>query len=445
MFYLGNCLHPCNVSFNWGIWEWSRYQVSNLVLRHGIHELQITLTGFCSRTISNWSSPWERTLSVECNDRSADYGFFCKSDDDCETNAKCIPKGEISTCDCKSNHIWINGHCCDANVPIGGACESDIQCRDKTYSGVCLNSICRCGEGNNAIENGCFAADSPVNGVFVPYIQCKDRIFSDVCLNSTCRCGEGFISEENKCLAANVSIGGECVSDTQCSDVNYNGVCVNSICSCREGYFSLGNKCLSGNVTLGGYCSLKDQCSGSIHADVCRDEKCVCKSGYVSYNLTCYLESNFDNMCFSGNKTCRDSTRECSIAHNQYVGMCVCKSEYLGFGENCLKGNLAINQTCERNEQCTAVHDLECQNGTCMCRDGHVPVKETYCKPLGINGKDAAKLCLNQKQGLYFHFTSLIAKHFHNLNIFMVNIMLYRGILTRDFVCVGRNYKNALL
>ncbi|XP_062584954.1 uncharacterized protein LOC134246581 [Saccostrea cucullata] len=33
-----------------------------------------------------------------------------------------------------------------------------------------------------------------------------------------------------------------------------------------------------------------------------------------------------------------------------------------------------------------------------MCRDGHVTVNETYCKPVEINGKEPAKMFLNQEQ-----------------------------------------------
>ncbi|XP_062578805.1 uncharacterized protein LOC134240738 isoform X2 [Saccostrea cucullata] len=400
----GYCLNPCDVSIS-NLWTNRRHKLSELVFKYGHQERQISLKEFCPDDYYNFFG-YRRTLevvrlSVDCSNQRLDYiHALCDINSDCGNNADCnlILNGGIGVCFRKSEHIRINGECYDADVPIGGACVSDIHCRDKTYSGICLHSTCTCGEGYvyNASENSCVAADHPVNGIFVPYIQCKDRLFSGVCLDSRCRCGEGFISRDNKCLAANVSIGGECIEDSQCSDGTYTGVCVNSKCTCREGYSSRGNKCLAENVALGGYCLLSEQCTGSIHAEVCKDERCVCKSGYVSYNQTCYRETNFDDMCFSWNTSCKDLTKECRLVKD--FGICVCKTEYLGFGEKCLEGNLKINQTCERYEQCTAVQDLECQNGTCICRDGHVPVNETYCKPVEINENDVAKMFLNQEQ-----------------------------------------------
>ncbi|XP_061175895.1 uncharacterized protein LOC133184830 [Saccostrea echinata] len=112
-----------------------------------------------------------------------------------------------------------------------------------------------------------------------------------------------------------------------------------------------------GNVTLGGFCSSKEQCTGSLHADVCKNKRCICKSGYISYNLTCY------------------------------------------------RGNLKINETCERNEQCTAASNSECQNGTCMCRDGHIPVNETDCKQVERN-KNTEKKTVHQVQANGFGATT---------------------------------------
>ncbi|XP_062596058.1 prion-like-(Q/N-rich) domain-bearing protein 25 [Saccostrea cucullata] len=164
-------------------------------------------------------------MSVECKDWKYVYSrVFCKYEGDCGENAECISQGPIGICYCKPYHIRINGYCYRADVPVGGKCIVNIQCRDTTYSGVCKNHICRC----------------------------------------------------------------------------------------RVGYVALGNSCYA--------------------------------------------------------------------------------------------GNLKINQTCERNEQCTAAQNLECQYGTCMCRDGHILVNETDCKPVEINKKAVEKKFLNQEQGKYFHF-----------------------------------------
>ncbi|XP_062568861.1 tenascin-like, partial [Saccostrea cucullata] len=331
-----------------------------------------------------------------------------------------------------------------ADVPIGGICVSNIQCRGSNYSGVCWNLRCTCRAGCTAIQNSCYPnAEKVTLGGFCHWKwQCTGTFNADVCKDNRCTCKSGFISHNQRCFQADVPIGGLCVSDIQCRDANYSAVCLKWKCTCREGYTAIQNSCFEGsvafggfchwnkqctgslyadvcknnscvcksgyisynqtcyqgNVAIGGFCHWNEQCTGSLHADVCKNNSCVCKSGYISYNQTCYQELNFDNVCFSWNQTCKDLTRECSILRNQNVGICVCKLEYLGFGAICLEGNLKINQSCERNEQCTATQDLECQNGTCMCRDWHVPVNETYCIPVKINGKEAGKMFLNREQ-----------------------------------------------
>ncbi|XP_062596059.1 uncharacterized protein LOC134257460 [Saccostrea cucullata] len=129
-------------------------------------------------------------------------------------------------------------------------------------------------------------------------------------------------------------------------------------------------------------------------------------------------------MCFSWKKKCKDLTRECSIFSNHDVGMCVCKSEYLGFGENCLEGNLKINQTCERNEQCNAAQNLECQNGKCTCRDMNVLVNETDCKPVEINGKAIGKMFLNQEQASFHNQGLLIGLIIFGLLVITLTVIV---------------------
>ncbi|XP_062617038.1 uncharacterized protein LOC134278763 [Saccostrea cucullata] len=162
----GNCSYQSDVSIsNLRSDSWP-HKLSELILKYGHQERRISLKEFCPSDHFNFSRSNVLytfrvvTLFVDCSHGNFDCtSALCNNNTDCGNNAECslILSGGIGVCFCKSEHIRINGRCYNANVPTGGTCVSNIQCRDRTYSGVCLESICTCGEGNHEIENGCFA------------------------------------------------------------------------------------------------------------------------------------------------------------------------------------------------------------------------------------------------------------------------------------------------
>ncbi|XP_061167664.1 uncharacterized protein LOC133176564 [Saccostrea echinata] len=86
-------------------------------------------------------------------------------------------------------------------------------------------------------------------------------------------------------------------------------------------------------------------------------------------------------------KECEEESKTCLLTGN--IGICICKSGYIGCQNECLKGNLKLNETCEQNEQCSGAFGSVCQNNTCVCRPGYVPLNDSECIMLhpGVNSQ----------------------------------------------------------
>ncbi|XP_062598957.1 uncharacterized protein LOC134260412 isoform X3 [Saccostrea cucullata] len=93
----------------------------------------------------------------------------------------------------------------------------------------------------------------------------------------------------------------------------------------------------------------------------------------ISIDIICKREAD---LC-TKDMDCEDQTKTCLLAG--LIGVCVCKPGYLGFGNECYKGNLKLNETCQRNEQCSNVSGSLCQNETCTCTQGYVQLNDSEC------------------------------------------------------------------
>ncbi|XP_062598948.1 protein kinase C-binding protein NELL1-like [Saccostrea cucullata] len=160
-----------------------------------------------------------------------------------------------------------------------------------------------------------------------------------------------------------------CTSNTKCGDASKK--CLRSpiekigICVCRSEYISFGSKCLEGNLQLNDKCQRSEQCSGTVGA-ICQNNTCVCRPRYVPLNdSSCFSPDISYDLCTS-HKECRDESKSCSMTGQ--VGICTCKSGFIGFGHECLKGNLSLNESCQRTEQCSMVLGSVCQNNRCDCK-----------------------------------------------------------------------------
>ncbi|XP_062598924.1 uncharacterized protein LOC134260368 [Saccostrea cucullata] len=89
------------------------------------------------------------------------------------------------------------------------------------------------------------------------------------------------------------------------------------------------------------------------------------------------------DLCTSSHN-CTEESKKCFLTGK--IGICVCKPEYIGFENQCLKGNLKLNDTCQRNEQCSVVSGLVCQNDTCVRGRGYVPLNDSECFPSRSGG-----------------------------------------------------------
>ncbi|XP_062614114.1 uncharacterized protein LOC134275838 [Saccostrea cucullata] len=92
----------------------------------------------------------------------------------------------------------------------------------------------------------------------------------------------------------------------------------------------------------------------------------ICKSGF----------ENAKDLCTS-TKKCEDETKTCLLKGQ--IGVCVCNPGYIGFKNECLEGNLTLNGTCKRNEQCSMVFGSVCQNNTCVCGLGYKSLNDSKC------------------------------------------------------------------
>ncbi|XP_062586870.1 uncharacterized protein LOC134248492 isoform X2 [Saccostrea cucullata] len=164
-----------------------------------------------------------------------------------------------------------------------------------------------------------------------------------------------------------------CTSGKSCEDLSKS--CSQSsteqigVCVCRDGYLRYGNKCFKGNLQLNEMCQRNVQCTGTVGL-ICHNQKCVCRQGYFQINDSVCLSSDISDSLCTSDEECRDESKSCLVRGQ--VGICACKSGFIGFGNDCLKGDLSLHESCQRNEQCSMVLGSVCENNICTCREGYV-------------------------------------------------------------------------
>ncbi|XP_062600462.1 uncharacterized protein LOC134262088 isoform X2 [Saccostrea cucullata] len=181
-----------------------------------------------------------------------------------------------------------------------------------------------------------------------------------------------------------------CTIDMDCEDQTKTCLLTGliGVCVCRPGYLGFGSECLRGNLKLNETCKQNEQCSVAF-GSVCQDGRCVCRPGYGSLNNSeCFLSDISENLCTS-TKECKDVSKRCMLTGK--IGECVCNPGYIGFGNTCLKGNLKLNETCQRSEQCSNVFGSICHNETCVCTQGYVQLNDTECVLSSIDGNLQAR------------------------------------------------------
>ncbi|XP_062598958.1 uncharacterized protein LOC134260413 isoform X1 [Saccostrea cucullata] len=130
------------------------------------------------------------------------------------------------------------------------------------------------------------------------------------------------------------------------------------------------NELIEDIMTIERKCSLLDSL---------KDERTMeinCKTNLEKLNSS-------KSLC-SSNQNCTEESKKCSLTGN--IGICKCRPGYIGLENKCLKGNLKLNDTCQRNEQCSMVSGLICQNDTCVRRRGYVPLNDSECFPSTSGG-----------------------------------------------------------
>ncbi|XP_056001716.1 uncharacterized protein LOC125653146 [Ostrea edulis] len=309
----------------------SHYRIETLQLIFRDQTLSIESCPYLDTYVYNYV--YGKTLTVDCTKWTSDkevVGRWCFLDTQCTGT---INSGvcEDWRCVCKRGYISINGHCYEADVPLGHLCISSMQCTTSPFSGVCVNYKCACRDGYINHNSTCYPDNVLVGGACVLKEQCTGTNHSGVCKNRRCTCKEGYMSIEGDCYRADVPLGQGCEYDTQCTRSPFSGVCVNHTCACPAGYINYNNTCYPDNILVGGACDLDKQCTGTEHSGVCKNRRCTCQEGYVSIEGDCY------------------------------------------------RGNLSLNEPCKLNEQCSASPYAVCRNTTCTCEDGFTVVDTTSC------------------------------------------------------------------
>ncbi|XP_062598962.1 uncharacterized protein LOC134260415 [Saccostrea cucullata] len=87
-------------------------------------------------------------------------------------------------------------------------------------------------------------------------------------------------------------------------------------------------------------------------------------------------------------QNCTEESKTCLLRGQ--IGICICKPGYIGFENKCLQGNLKLNETCQRDEQCSVAFGSVCLNGTCVCRPGYVPLNDSECFQTDADGNSQA-------------------------------------------------------
>lgn len=217
------------------------------------------------------------------------------------------------------------------------------------------------------------------------YVYANDPVYvlgdraEDFCTNDT-----AFITDAALLGRTNLVLGDACRADDQCQS----GRCLGGTCQCdQDGDCPSGqrcfrpavgaNYCAREDLALGASCSRDDQC----RSDHCEGGQCVCRrDGDCPGGQVCRTPITGQNFCEAGddgnlalNASC---TRDDQCKSGRCEGdRCVCRSDTdcptgqscytpVTRANYCTSTTLGLGASCSRNSQCRSD---QCQGGQCRC------------------------------------------------------------------------------
>ncbi|CAG9828213.1 unnamed protein product [Diabrotica balteata] len=332
----------------------------------------------------------------------------CEKDLDCTHMANSICDGTTKKCRCKNGNYFIfEGNC----LPGFSACDTqkDI-CANDHKNSYCFGTksltksqgVCICMPGYFFYKNQCV----PELGVKDPDLKtdadckirpgklvdgacyCKDYWFGDRsnrnCIKTTlqqtyscltndwcnamgpysycnssnlCQCSDpkDFDEENFYCKAPYSEV--ECLRDYDCA---VNQRCVDNHCTCLEHFTTKEGKC---SPALGGLCDSFNNCFEDVME--CMEGVCDCISDYVGYGNTCLkIAKNWGDNC-TVTAQCREfKFAECSSESKK----CACKKKYVLKSDDKCWEEKNHGDPCMTSDQCTVVLDdsYQCRNNKCL-------------------------------------------------------------------------------
>ncbi|XP_062601277.1 fibrillin-1-like isoform X3 [Saccostrea cucullata] len=244
-----------------------------------------------------------------------------------------------------------------------------------------------CHEGVDTSKNLCTFTEGCKDGLKTCVRSPTERV-------GFCVCKSGYIEFGNECLQGNLKLNDRCQQSEQFSGT-VGSICQSYRCVCRPGSTPLNDSfCFSRNLKLNDRCQQSEQCSGTVGSE-CQSYRCVCRPGSTPLNGSfCFSLDTSKNLC-TFTEACADQFKTCVRSQTEQVGFCVCKSGYIGFGNECLEGNLKLNDCCQQSEQCSGTVGSVCQSFRCVCRPGSIPLNDSNCFSRRFISSFYYRYCIN--------------------------------------------------
>ncbi|CAF1514977.1 unnamed protein product, partial [Rotaria sordida] len=173
----------------------------------------------------------------------------CRSGYRPEGNMKCV-EGEDTT---TSSSTTSSSSTFIYDSALGGACDSDTNCGGLVGNSMCRNGICACrsgyrpegnmkcveGEDTTTSSSTTFIYGSALGGACDSNTNCRGLVGNSMCRNGICACRFGYRPQGNmKCVEDTTTVstttiiydsilGGRCDSDMNCHGLIVNAMCLN--------------------------------------------------------------------------------------------------------------------------------------------------------------------------------------------------------------------------
>ncbi|XP_053597937.1 prion-like-(Q/N-rich) domain-bearing protein 25 isoform X2 [Microplitis demolitor] len=297
----------------------------------------------------------------------ATIGTPCKQNEDCQlSNTVC----DRNTCQCEKLFVELNNEQCLKISSYGNPCTDRKQCAcenypncflNKTYIDLVCSKKCECPKNYHYIPEkfSCVRTAEALNDLCDTDDNCKLLRYS-ICSNKKCACAENHFVQNEECVKG---IGADCSHDSNCRVINSR--CTTAKCRCLKNMHLALNKtsCIKNATVAFDFCEKDEDCSFIMHTS-CIDYKCKCKDQYFASNDKCVAElgapCNKPTDCNIENVSCSD--KKCSCPENMHLA--VNKT-------SCIKNAAALNDFCERNEDCNSIMHTNCEKHQCVCANNY--------------------------------------------------------------------------